>query len=340
MEPLLAVVTVVSLTLGAAMSLVAWKLLRHQREQSAARIEALQALSTEPAEPIHNEPIHNRPIHSGPIHNQPIRNDPAPRPVTTFTTLDDAPIARTDAAAPPQAPLPTSQPPQPPVPIPQPAAARAHSDDPAAWDAMRDRPAPRSSAAAMEIPVHFGSAIEPRAPGRRWAALAAVAGVMALGFGSVYTLYTTDAATVFNRLFTASASPATAEPLQLLSLKHTTDESGAFVLTGLVQNPASGRPLQGVVAVVYLFDQDGRYFAGGKTPIELTSFHPGEESPFVVKVPAAAGVARYRIGFRMEGGGVVAHVDRRGQMPGGTVEDTAGDGGRLVAPPLPGRSEG
>ena len=312
MEPLLVVVTIVSLVLGALMSLVAWKLLRQQREQSAARVEALQALSAEPEEPI----------------DQP----PGRRSVPAFTTLEEAPLARTTAPA-PDPPKQTEAPPQP-------AMTNQPAED-LAWDAMRQRStAPRRPVAVAEIPVHFGSTVEPRAPGRRWAALAAVACVMTVGFVSVYALYTTDAAGAISRLFTASASPATAEPLQLLSLKHTTDDSGTFVLTGLVQNPASGQPLRGVVAVVYLFDQEGRYFAGGTTPLELTSFPPGEESPFVVKVPAAAGVARYRIGFRMDGGGVVAHIDRRGQLPGGTVEDTANDGERVLAPPLPGRSEG
>ena len=306
MEPVLVAVTIVSLALGAVMSLLAWKLLRHQREQSAARVEALRALSDDPGADVGQEPLR--------------RKNP------TFASIDEAPMARTAPA-----PVPAPAPPPPPEPV-------AETSMP--WDAMRDRPAARPAPRITEIPVHFGTAVEPTAPGRRWAALAAVAAVMTVGFVSVYAFYTQDAAGAIGRLFTASASPSTTEPLQLLSLKHATDDSGTFVLTGLVQNPTSGRPLRGVVAVVYLFDQDGRYFAGGKTPIELTSFHPGEESPFVVKVPDAAGVARYRIGFRMDGGGVVAHVDRRGQLPGGTVEDAAGDGERVLAPQLPGRSEG
>jgi hypothetical protein len=223
------------------------------------------------------------------------------------------------------------------------AASRPQPSEPvgdAAWDAMRERGDARRPRRAAEIPVHFGSVVEPPASGRRWAALAAVAAVMTAGFVSVYALYSTDISGMLSRALTASASPAAAEPLQLLSLKHTTDETGTFVLTGLVQNPPSGRPLRGVVAVVYLFDQDGRYFAGGKTALELSAFHPGEESPFVVTVPGAAGVARYRIGFRFDGGGVVSHVDRRGQLPGGTVEDTVDDGARVIAPAMPGRSEG
>jgi hypothetical protein len=32
-------------------------------------------------------------------------------------------------------------------------------------------------------------------------------------------------------------------------------------------------------------------------------------------------VSRYRVGFRTEEGGIVAHVDRRGQLPGGMTGD-------------------
>jgi hypothetical protein len=324
MEPLLLLVTIVSLALGVVMSLVAWKLLRHARVQSAARIEALQAMSAEPAEDDEDVPATPRARVAVP--------DPAadlPRDAVSaarFATLDDddLPIER----ATPQETAPPAEP------------ARTAEAEPA-WDAIRDRPAARSAQAprrAREIHVRFAATDEPRAPGRRWAALSAVAAVMVAGFASVYAFYSTDAAGAFGRLITASASPATADPLQLLSLKHVTDETGTFVLTGLVQNPASGQPRRGVVAVVYLFDQQGRYFAGGRTPLELTTFHPGEESPFVVRVSGAQDVARYRVGFRMDDGGVVAHVDRRGQLPGGTVEDATDDGERVL--PLPGRSEG
>ena len=69
----------------------------------------------------------------------------------------------------------------------------------------------------------------------------------------------------------------------------------------------------------------------------------GEESPFVVKIPNAAAVGRYRVGFRLDDGGVVAHVDRRGQTPAGTSGDTIDDErGPSVATPAatPRRSEG
>ncbi len=102
------------------------------------------------------------------------------------------------------------------------------------------------------------------------------------------------------------------EPLELLSLRHSADP-GAFVVTGLVRNPSEGVSRQNVMAVLYLFDRDGNYFASGRTPLDFTALRPGEESPFIVRVPGVAGVSRYRIAFRSEASGVIAHVDRRAQ---------------------------
>ena len=51
MEFLLIGVTVVSLGLAIVMSVVAWKLLRTERQRSAARVEALDALAEEGYDP-------------------------------------------------------------------------------------------------------------------------------------------------------------------------------------------------------------------------------------------------------------------------------------------------
>jgi hypothetical protein len=109
-------------------------------------------------------------------------------------------------------------------------------------------------------------------------------------------------------------------PIALVSLKHDANVNGAFVVTGLVQNPADGQPLKRVEALVYLFDEQGNYFAMGRAALEFTSLEPGEESPFVIRVPTTARVVRYRVGFRLEGGGAVAHVDKRGQAPATSPE--------------------
>jgi hypothetical protein len=142
--------------------------------------------------------------------------------------------------------------------------------------------------------------------------------------GTVYALHRPALAVAGDQLgaavtTTAAAAPAGgSRPLELLSLRHASDPDGTFTVTGLVQNPFDGRVVRHAVAVVYLFDRDGNYFASGKASLDFTALEPGEESPFVVHVANVGRVSRYRIGFRSEEGGVIAHVDRRGQLPGGS----------------------
>jgi hypothetical protein len=45
---------------------------------------------------------------------------------------------------------------------------------------------------------------------------------------------------------------------------------------------------------------------------------PGDESPFTIRIATSSGVSKYRVGFRRSDGRVLAHIDRRGQLPDGT----------------------
>jgi hypothetical protein len=155
---------------------------------------------------------------------------------------------------------------------------------------------------------------------RRPLLIAAVALVMLASAGTLYAVYRPQASA--GRRATDGRVPATTVPLDLLSLTESVDTDGTFTVTGLVGNPAAGHPAAHVVAVVYLFDQAGHYFATARAGIDLPSLAPGDQSPFVVKVPHGATAARYRVGFREPDGAVVAHVDRRGQPIDGT---TGGD---------------
>lgn len=149
----------------------------------------------------------------------------------------------------------------------------------------------------------------PAPPNRRPLAVAAVAVLMLGGAGTVFAIYRPP-----DTSRPAAAAPTvagSAKPLELLSLRHSSDADGSFSVTGFVQNPADGRPLTGVVAVIYLFDREGNYFASGRSTLDLSSLQPGDESPFVVHVPAVSGVARYRVTFRRDDGGVMPHVDKR-----------------------------
>jgi hypothetical protein len=176
-------------------------------------------------------------------------------------------------------------------------------------------------------------------PESRWQSRLALALALAACAAVPYALYNMG---VFSAI--ASAAPVgQALPLELVSLRHTVDDHGGFTVTGLVQNPAAGRKTSGLVAVVYLFDDAGRFMATGRAAVDVPSLQAGEEATFTVTIPKTAGVGKYRVGFRLAEGGVVSHVDRRGQTPIGTTEDAVGGGrGRTAISPLsqPRRSEG
>ena len=101
-----------------------------------------------------------------------------------------------------------------------------------------------------------------------------------------------------------------AQPLELLSLQHA-QQSGALVISGLVQNPRGSAPLANVQATVMLFGADGSTLATSRAPLDFTTLGPGDESSFVIRVPSGAAVARYRVGFRTAHDTVLHHVDRR-----------------------------
>lgn len=158
----------------------------------------------------------------------------------------------------------------------------------------------------------FGDAPEPSLWGRRLAAAAATAVVVAAtGYVLLPRSHSADAP--------QAPVAAAVQPLELLSLRHSQEE-GRLVITGLVQNPRSGAPLSRVMATVFLFGTDGTFVASGRAPLDFSTLTPGDESPFVVAVPVTAAVARYRVGFRSEDGRVIAHVDRRAT---GTLARTA-----------------
>lgn len=101
-----------------------------------------------------------------------------------------------------------------------------------------------------------------------------------------------------------------AEPLELLTLRHAAS-ADSLTVSGIVRNPGGGAPLARIDATAFALASDGTVLASARAPIDVVTFGPDEESPFVVKVPVAGPVARYRVGFRDEAGRVIAHVDRR-----------------------------
>jgi hypothetical protein len=98
-------------------------------------------------------------------------------------------------------------------------------------------------------------------------------------------------------------------PLELVALGH--ERVGdQLTVRGVVRNPASAAEMDRLTAVVLLFTTSGGFLATGRAAVETTALLPGGESTFVVTVPRAAEVARYRVSFRTDDR-VVPHLDRR-----------------------------
>ena len=120
-----------------------------------------------------------------------------------------------------------------------------------------------------------------------------------------------------------AAAPAASKDaaLELVSLSHARQNSpstglraGKLEVSGLVRNPVSGKPIEKLSAVVFLFDRAGTFVTSSKAQVDFLKLAAGDESPFVVSIDAPASVARYRVSFRTDDG-VVPHIDRRGQSP-------------------------
>jgi len=108
---------------------------------------------------------------------------------------------------------------------------------------------------------------------------------------------------------TAPGEQANPVPLELLALGH--DRTGdELTVRGVIRNPSAGVAVDRLTAVVFLFNRDGSFLTSGRATVESPALVPGGESRFVVSVPSAADVGRYRVSFRTDDR-VVPHVDRR-----------------------------
>ncbi|MGE0448922.1 MAG: hypothetical protein AB7Q29_04995 [Vicinamibacterales bacterium] len=99
-------------------------------------------------------------------------------------------------------------------------------------------------------------------------------------------------------------------PLDLMSLTHERSASGALELRGAVNRTEPAAALNRVTAVALLFDNQGTFLGSERAPLQLRSLDDDAHATFVLSVPDAARVGRYRISFR-DGDRIVPHVDRR-----------------------------
>ena len=114
--------------------------------------------------------------------------------------------------------------------------------------------------------------------------------------------------------FGSQTAPSTAQvsqtlPLQLIALGHER-EADSLVVRGVLRNPSNGAEVDALTAVVMLFNHDGGLIGSGRAAVEASKLLPGGETAFVVTVPGAGNVDRYRVSFR-NNEHVVPHVDQR-----------------------------
>jgi hypothetical protein len=104
-------------------------------------------------------------------------------------------------------------------------------------------------------------------------------------------------------------APLVAKPLELTALHHDR-EHDRLIVRGTVRH-ATAAEFADLTALVSVFDSRGNLAASGEGLV--TGAQPvagGVESSFVVTVPGASDVARYRVAFKSNER-IIAHVDRR-----------------------------
>jgi hypothetical protein len=181
----------------------------------------------------------------------------------------------------------------------------------------------RRSAARVAALSDAIDASDPSAPGAASTEHVAVASMFSTAGASVKGLPLVRVA-VFGMLATAfvvvvamanrdHSAPAASVPdtgaLELVSMQHTR-EGRTLTVLGLVRNPPGGMPRARIDAVVLVFDSRNSFIASGRAALDFTTLAPGDESPFVVRIPDVSDVARYRVSFRTETG-ILRHRDLR-----------------------------
>jgi hypothetical protein len=128
-----------------------------------------------------------------------------------------------------------------------------------------------------------------------------------LAVGALHRRATPERASI--ETSTATAPTLSTQTLELLALDHERSDDHLTV-RGVVRNPLRGSEVDHLTAVVLLFNQQGGFLTSGRAPLATAVLEPGAEGTFVITVPGAADVGRYRVSFRTDDR-VVPHVDRR-----------------------------
>ena len=159
--------------------------------------------------------------------------------------------------------------------------------------------------------------VEPTTRSRRRLAAAGVVALLAVGAVTGLVLLAEGSRGRAGSI-SAHVAPPAIVPLELIALEQDRDES-RLVVRGIVRNPGSAAKLNGLTVVVLVFSGDGGFIGSGRAPVATTSLAAGAEAPFVVTLPDADSVDRYRVSFRTVDR-IVPHIDRRGRNSIGRTE--------------------
>jgi hypothetical protein len=154
-----------------------------------------------------------------------------------------------------------------------------------------------------------------RSTARVVAGVGIAAAIVALVIGTL--VLTSDRSTSAHaRRPAAAAAPAPAAttaadvPLALIALGHER-EKDRLTVRGVVRGTATAAS-DPLTAVVLLFNREGSEIGSGRAEVAPAGPDPAGDRTFVITVPSAGDVGRYRISFR-SADHVVPHVDRRAQ---------------------------
>jgi hypothetical protein len=289
METILLAVTAVSLLVALIMSVAAWRMSREERARAGARVAALASASARPEfDASYGE------------------TTPAPVAQAPVAVIDELPLRPVLRVVEPTASASA-----------RPEIQASYGETSPERSTIQSREGGPSAPSEAVAPAGFlsgGEASAAQSGGRQRGLMAAAAVLfVVLGTGA-YWLISGDARASNN---VSASAAATNSPLELISLRH--ERVGSKLsLSGLVRNPSAGAAVEGLNAVVFLFDAQGGFISSSRAGVDFKRLAAGDESPFVITMDAPSNVARYRVSFRTDAG-VVAHVDRRSEQPVATA---------------------
>jgi hypothetical protein len=184
-----------------------------------------------------------------------------------------------------------------------------------AWRAVKaehQRSSARVAALAREIHGEasglFGAA-SPSAAGSRLGLALAIGGFVVASAAAAAIVFSNDGPAASVRVAPRVAAANAPLPLELVALGHERD-GDTLTVRGVVRNPQGGAEMDRLTAVVFTFSREGGFLNSARAPVDSPALIPGGESTFVVAVPGAQDVGRYRVSFRSDDR-VVSHVDKR-----------------------------